>query len=117
TMTLSEVKNRRIELGRDLTDEDVVDAVGRAIKRRREAADQIRSAGREELAAKEESEAAILMAYMPAQLTEEDVRGLARAAIADGAGNMGAVMKAIQPQVKGRFDGRETSRIVKEELG
>src|SRR5690606_29364032 len=74
TTTLSEVKNRQIELGREPTDEDVRDVVGRAIKKRKEAAEQIRAAGRAELADKEEQEAKLLQQYMPAQLSEAEVR-------------------------------------------
>jgi uncharacterized protein YqeY len=117
TTTLSEVKNRAIELRRELTDEDVRDMIGRAIKKRREAAEQIRAAGREELAAKEEQEAELLLMYMPAQLSEAEVREYVRAAVASGATTVGAVMSAVMPQVKGRFDGKETNRIVREELG
>lgn len=115
--TLSEVKNRQIELGREPTDEDVTEVVGRAIKKRREAAEQIRAVGRTDMAEKEEQEAALLMAYMPAQLSEEEVRRMVKDAIAGGASNVGAVMGAIMPRLKGRFDGKETNRIVREELG
>lgn len=117
TTTLSEVKNRQIELGREPTDEDVTEVVSRAIRKRREAAEQIRAAGRTDLADREEQEAALLMPYMPAQLSEAEVRQLVKDAIAGGANNVGAVMGAIMPRVKGRFDGRETNRIVREELG
>lgn len=117
SMTLAEAKNRQIELGRELTDEDMIDVVGRAIRRRREAASQIRDVGRTEHAEREEQEAGILMPYLPAQLPEDDVRQLARAAIADGAADIGAVMAIVMPQVRGRFDGREANRIVREELG
>jgi uncharacterized protein YqeY len=117
TMTLSEVMNRQIEMGREPTDEDVTDVVARAIRKRREAAEQIRAVGRTDLADKEEQEAALLMAYMPAQLSEAEVRQMVRDAIAGGAGNIGAVMGAIMPRVKGRFEGKETNRIVREELG
>lgn len=116
-MTLSEVTNRQIEMGREPTDEDVTEVVARAIRKRREAAEQIRAVGRTDLAHKEEQEAALLMAYMPAQLSEAEVRQMVRDAIAGGAGNVGAVMGAIMPRVKGRFDGKETNRIVREELG
>jgi uncharacterized protein YqeY len=117
TTTLAEVKNRAIELRRDVTDADVIDVIGRAIKRRREAAEQIRAAGREELAAKEEQEAELLHTYMPAQLSEAEVRQYVREAVAAGANTVGAAMSAVMPRVKGRFDGRETNRIVREELG
>jgi hypothetical protein len=117
TTTLSEIKNREIELGREPTDEDVTEVVGRAIKKRREAAEQIRAVGRTDLADKEEREAALLLAYMPEQLEESEVRRMVKEAVAAGANNVGAVMSAVMPRVKGRFDGRETNRIVREELG
>jgi uncharacterized protein len=117
SMTISEIRNREIELGREAADTDVVEVVSRAMKRRREAAEQIRAAGREELAGKEEAEAVILAAYMPAQLAEAEARAIVREAIAAGAANVGAVMAAVMPRLKGRFDGRETNRIVREELG
>lgn len=117
TMTLSEVRNREIELGRELQDADVVDVVAKAIKKRREAADQMRSAGRAELAEKEEQEAEVLESYTPEAMSEDEVRGIVREAIAAGADNMGAVMGAVMPRIKGRFDGKEANRIVREELG
>lgn len=117
TMTLSEVRNREIELRRELEDPDVVDVVAKAVKKRKEAADQMRDAGRPELAEKEEREAGILDAYTPAGMAEDEVRAVVREAIAAGAADMGAVMGAIMPRIKGRFDGREANRIVREELG
>ena len=116
TTMLSEIRNREIEVQHELTDEEVVEVVNRQIKRRREAAEQMRGGGREELAQKEEREAEILVAYLPPQMSEDDARAIVREAIAGGADNVGAVMKAIMPKLKGRFDGRETNRIVREEL-
>lgn len=117
TTTLAELKNREIELGRAATDADALEVIGRAIKKRREAAEQIRAVGRADAAEKEEQEAVLLTAYMPAQLSEPDVREIVRAAIAGGANNVGAVMSLVMPQLKGRFDGKEANRIVREELG
>jgi uncharacterized protein len=117
TMTISELRNREIELGRPATEEDAQEVVNRAVKRRREAAEQIRAAGRGELADREDQEAGVLLGYLPEQLTEAEVRELVRGAITGGAGNVGAVMSAIMPKVKGRYDGREANRIVREELG
>jgi uncharacterized protein len=117
TTFISEIRNREIELGREATDEDVQPLLTTAIKRRREAAEQMRAGGREELAAKEEQESAMLQAYLPPQLTEDDVRGMVREAIAGGAGDLGAVMKAVMPRAKGKFDGKELNRIVRESLG
>jgi uncharacterized protein YqeY len=117
TTTISELRNREIELGRDATDADALEVVGRAIKRRKEAAEQIRAGGRTDLAEKEEQEAALLSAYLPPPLDEASVRGFVRDAIAAGANNVGAVMSAIMPRIKGSFDGREANRIAREELG
>jgi uncharacterized protein len=117
SMTLSELRNREIELGRSATDDDVQEVVNRAVKRRREAAEQIRAAGREEHAAREDLEATVLTSYLPQQLTETEVRSLVRDAVVAGAANVGAVMSAVMPKLKGRFDGREANRIVREELG
>jgi uncharacterized protein YqeY/multisubunit Na+/H+ antiporter MnhB subunit len=114
---LSEIRNKEIELGREAGDEDVIGVAARAIKQRKESAEQMRSGGRTELAEKEEAEAAVLVEYLPAAMPEADVRALVRDAIAGGADNMGAVMAAVMPRIKGRFDGREANRIVREELG
>jgi len=117
TTLLAEIRNKEIDLGRELADGDVHAVVTTAIKRRREAAEQMRAGAREELALKEEQEAAQLQAYLPPQLTEDDVRAMVREAIAGGAKDLGTVMKALTPKTKGLFDGRELNRIVREEIG
>ncbi|HEX6560013.1 MAG TPA: GatB/YqeY domain-containing protein [Longimicrobiales bacterium] len=117
TTTISEIRNKEIELQHDLSDGEVVDVIQKAIKRRKEAAEQMRAGARPELAEKEEHEAQQLSAYLPPQISEADVRAMVREAIAGGAGTMGAVMGRIAPRIKGVFDGREANRIVKEELG
>lgn len=117
TTLLSDLRNREIEVGHELADEEVLPVVNSGIKRRREAAEQMRAGGREELALKEEEEARILAVYLPPQLDEGAVRGFVREAIAGGAKELGGVMKAVMPRVKGQFDGKELNRIVREELG
>jgi uncharacterized protein len=114
---LSEVRNREIELGSEVEDPDVQALLTTAIKRRKEAAEQMRAGKREELAAKEEKEAAMLQTYLPPQLDESEVRDLVRGAIQGGANDLGGVMKVVMPKVKGRFEGKELNRIVREELG
>lgn len=117
TTTLSEIRNREIDVGRGLSDDEVVSVLSSAVKRRREAAEQMRAGARTDLAEKEEREAAMLSAYLPAPLMEAEVRDMVREAIAAGANSVGAVMGRVAPQIKGRFDGREANRIVREELG
>lgn len=115
-MLLSEAQNRRIEKGAELGDDDVVALLTTAVKRRREAAEQMRAGGREELAEREEAEATLLQSYLPTQLTEDEVREMVREAIAGGAADIGGVMKAVMPRARGRFEGKELNRIVREEL-
>jgi uncharacterized protein YqeY len=116
TTFISEIRNREIELGRELGEEEVQGVATTAIKRRREAAEQMRGADRGELAEKEDQEAALLQAYLPAQLGEDEVRAMVREAVAAGASDLGGVMKVVSPRTKGRFEGRELNRIAKEEL-
>lgn len=117
TTFLSEIRNREIELGKEVGDDEVQALVTTSIKRRREAAEQMRAGAREELAAKEDQEALMLQAYLPPQLEEMDVRALVREAISAGAADLGSVMKAVMPKTRGRFEGKELNRIVREELG
>lgn len=117
TMTISEIKNKEIELQHELTDAEIVDVVQKAIKRRREASEQMRAGNRLDLAEKEDAEAALLSGYLPPQMSETEVRALIREAIDGGATSMGAVMGKISPKIKGLFDGKEANRLVKEMLG
>lgn len=116
TMFLAEIRNKEIEVGHELDDAGIQGVATTSIKRRREAAEQFRAAGRAELAEKEEAEAAHLKAYLPPQLSEDEVRALIRDAIAGGAKDLGSVMKAVMPRTKGLFDGKELNRVVREEL-
>src|SRR5690606_36187043 len=91
---------------RELDDEDVLKVLAKEAKKRREAADAYRGAGRAELAEQEEAELAVLQAYLPAQLEDAELDRLAREAVAEtgasGMGQMGQVMKVLQPRVGGR---------------
>jgi uncharacterized protein YqeY len=113
---LSDIKNKRIELRRDVTDDDVIDVLRKGIKRRRESIEMYVKGGRTDLADKERSESAVLEAYLPAQVGEDEIRTAVRAAIAAGATSMGPLMGVVNPQFKGRTDGSLVSRIAKEEL-
>jgi hypothetical protein len=116
TTFLSEIKNKEIDQGGPVSDEDVRGLLVAAIKRRREAAEQMRAGSRVELAEKEEQEGALLQAYLPPALGEDEVRALIRDAISAGASDVGGVMKAVMPRTKGRFDGKELNRLVREAL-
>jgi uncharacterized protein len=113
---IADVRNREIELRRDVTDDDVVDVVRKSIKRRREAIDLYLSAKREDLVAKERSELTTLERYLPAQVDESEIRAAVRAAIDGGAANIGAVMGKVVPLFKGRAEGSTINAIAREEL-
>jgi len=113
---LSEIKNKEIDGRVLLDDEGVIQVVTRGIKQRADAAEQMRAAGRGELADQEDAQSAILQAYLPEQLSEDEVRRIVRDAIAAGADQMGSLMGVVMPQLRGRFDGKEANRIVREEL-
>lgn len=115
-MLLSDVKNRALEVNRELTDEEELEVLRRGIKRRRESVEMYLTAGREDLVAKERAEVEALEKYLPAQASADDIRAAVRAAIAGGAANVGAVMGKVMPQFKGRAEGGAISAIVREEL-
>ena len=113
---LSEIKNKKIELRRDPVDADVVDVLRKSIKRRRESIEMYSKGGRQDLADKEQSEAAALEKYLPAQVSDDELRAAVRAAIAGGANQIGAVMGKVLPQFKGRAEGGVINAIAREEL-
>lgn len=114
---LSEVKNKQIELRREPTDDDVIDVIRKAIKKRRESIDVYTKAGRLDRADQEKGEADALGAYLPAQVGEEELRAAVKAAIAGGANNIGAVMGKVLAQYKGKAEGGTINAIAREELG
>jgi uncharacterized protein len=113
---LADVKNRRIELRRDLTDDDVTDVLRKGIKRRRESIELYERGSRADLAAKERTEVEVLEGYLPALADPAMVRTAVREAITAGATTIGAVMGRVMPQFKGRAEGSTISTIAREEL-
>ena len=113
---LADIKNRRIELMRDLTDDDARDVLRKGIKRRREAIEMYDKGGRTDLASRERDEVTRLEAYLPANVGDDEIRAAVRAAIASGATTIGALMGKVLPQFKGRADGSTINRIAREEL-
>jgi uncharacterized protein len=113
---LSEIKNKKIELRRDPVDADVIDVLRKSIKKRRESIEMYAKGGRQDLADKEQSEAAALEKYLPAQVSQDELRAAVKQAIAGGATQIGAVMGKVLPQFKGRADGSVINAIAREEL-
>lgn len=120
-MAMAAAQNLRIAQRRDLTDDEVIDVLSKQVKQRRESIAMYRDAGREDRAAAEEQEAAILAEFLPVQLTSDEIDALARAVIQEtGAttpAELGRVMGRLAPQVKGRADGRAVSEAVRRLLG
>jgi uncharacterized protein YqeY len=116
----SAIKYREIELMKPLDDAGVLGVVSSEIKRRRDSIEQYRAGNRPDLADKEEAEAKLLQAYLPAQLTADELAAKVDAAIAQtgakGPKDMGAVMKALLPEVQGKADGKAVSELVKARL-
>ena len=119
-LVMADLKNKQIELGRELKDEDTLAVITKAKKSRQDSLNQYMEAGREDLAAIERAELEIISAYLPEEMGEDELRALVVAAVAEvGAKepkDMGAVMKALMPKVKGRADGKAVQRIVMESL-
>jgi uncharacterized protein len=113
---IADAKNRKIELMRDLTDDDVVDVLRKGIKRRKESVEMYDKHGRAELADKERAEIAGLEKFLPAAVDPAKLRAAVKSAIAGGATTIGAVMGKVLPQFKGRADGGTINAIAKEEL-
>jgi len=113
---LSDVKNREIELNRTPTDDETAEVLRRGTKKRRESVEAYEKAGRTELAATEAAEIKILEEFLPASMGADEIRTAVREAIAAGAADMGKVMGAVMPKLKGRADGKLVNQIVREEL-
>jgi uncharacterized protein YqeY len=109
-----------VEQASQLTDEEAIEVISSEIKKRKESIETYTAAGRPELAEQEKEELATLMHYMPEQISEDEIRtevkSIIEAVHPQGPKDMGKVIGAVMPKVKGRADGQVVSRIVKEEL-
>lgn len=117
-MIRAQIKNREIAKGSELVDEETVEVVSSLIKSRKEALEFAVKGDRQDLVAQAEEELEILASYLPEQLSEEEIRSVVQEAIdqsgATGPGDLGRVMGAVMPRVKGRADGRLVNTIVRE---
>ncbi|NOU85200.1 GatB/YqeY domain-containing protein [Paenibacillus sp. LMG 31460] len=120
-MVRSTIKNSEIELKRALDDNEVLDVLTREIKQRKDSLHEFTKAGRDDLADSLKAELVILAEYMPQQLSEEEVKAIVQQTIqqigASSKADMGKVMTALMPQVKGRADGKLINQLVQQLLG
>jgi uncharacterized protein YqeY len=121
-MVLTAITNEEVsgKEARVLTDDEIITVLSREAKKRREAAEEFAKAGRADKAAEEKAEGEVIAKYLPAQLSEDDIKALIAAAVAStgatGPAAMGKVMGAIKPQIAGKADGSLVSSLVKAAL-
>lgn len=120
-MLLSDVKNLRIEKRvKELDEKDTLTAMKRMVKRYKDSIEQFKQAGRADLVDKETGELEVLLAYMPQEMDEEEIKLIVNEAIdevgAKTMSDMGSVMKIIQERTSGRADGKIVSQMVKNKL-
>ncbi len=119
-MVKSAIQMAKISLKHDLSDEEVIDVIGKQIKMRNDSILEFSKASRDDLVQQYENEIAILKTYMPEELSLEEVTSIIHEAFEKikptSSKEMGLLMKEITPKVKGRFDVSEVSRIVREKL-
>lgn len=115
------IRKKEIDDRVDLTDDDVMKIVQTLCKQRQDSISQFRAGGREDLVAKEEAEFKFLQEYLPAQITDDELRALVASAVKESQAasgkDMGKVMKVLLPKIQGRADGKRVSELVKELLG
>lgn len=119
-LLISEITNSQIAKGDQLTDTEIISVIQREVKKRKEASEGFRKGSREELAFKEESEAKILEAYLPQQISDEELTKLVEDAInntgASSMQDMGKVIGQVREKVGQQADGARISALVKERL-
>ena len=121
-MILTSIKNEEVsgKEARDLSDAEIITVLSREAKKRREAAEAFDQAGAKDRADQERAEGEIIAEYLPAQLSESEIKALIKAAIAETGANspaqMGLVMKSLQPKTAGKADGGLVSSLVKAAL-
>ncbi len=119
-MAKAAIKNVEIDAKHELNDEETITVLAKEVKQRRDAIEEYAKAGREDIVATLKAEIEVLMPYLPQQLSEDEIRALVSEAItqtgAQGPKDMGKVMGALMPKVKGRSDGKVVNQIVKELL-
>ncbi len=120
-MVKAAIKNVEIDKGRELTDDEITAVIAKEVKQRQDASVEFERGNRQDLVEQAQAEIAVLRAYLPQQLSEQELRDLVKQVIVDvgasGPRDMGKVMQVIQPKVRGRADGKLVSQIVKELLG
>lgn len=119
-MVKSTLQNEAIKLGKDLSEDEELTVLSRELKQRKDSLQEFDKAGREDLVHKLQAEIKIVEHYMPEQLSEEEITAIVKQTIADvnasSKAEIGKVMGALMPKVKGKADGSLVNRIVQQHL-
>ena len=119
-LLVSAFRNKEIERQKTLSDGELLEVIQSEAKRRQESIEQFRQAQRSDLASKEEAELKVLQAYLPQALSESELQALVAEAItsvqATSAKDMGKVMSALMPKIRGRADGKQAQQLVQKSL-
>ena len=119
-MALTAVQLAEVEQRSELDDAAIVEVIRKEVRRREDALEMVRQAGRTETVAEDEAQIAILRSYLPQSLTEDELKVIAREVIAEAQAaspaDLGKVMKLIMPRVQGKADGRMVSQVVRDLL-
>jgi uncharacterized protein YqeY len=115
------VRKKEIDDRADLDDAGVLKIISTLLKQRQDSIEQFKKGGREDLVANEEAEAAFLKSFMPAQMSEDEIRKLVDWAVteakASGPKDIGNVMKLLMPKTQGKADGKLVNQLVRERIG
>jgi uncharacterized protein len=119
-MVRAEVKNKEIDKKQELSDEEIIQVLNSSVKKRRESIEMFEKGGRDDLVSKEKRELAVIMEFLPEQLSEDKIREIVLKVIkntsATSIKDMGNVMKEVMKEAKGKAEGKLVSHFVKEEL-
>ena len=117
----SEIQYKEIDLKHPLTDEETIFVLSSSVKKRKESIEEFKKGKRPDLVSKEEAELAIVLSYLPAELSLTELSDIVKSTIAEvGASNsadLGKVMKSLMPKVRGRADGKKVNALVASYLG
>ena len=113
---VAQAKDHALKLDHPLTDADVTDVLRKGLKTRQDSIEQFEKAGRTELAEREKAQSKVIEEFLPAMIDPAEVKAAAKAAVAAGAKDIGALMKVLMPQFKGRADGKVINEAAREAL-
>ncbi|AKL95797.1 hypothetical protein CACET_c23510 [Clostridium aceticum] len=120
TLIRSEIKQVEVDKRVELEEQDVIEIISRQLKQRKDAVEEFEKGGRQDLVEQTQGEISVLLQYLPQQLSEEEVTKIVKETISEIGANsvkeMGKVMAAVLPKVKGKADGKTVNQIVKQQL-